>query len=58
MRLNLGWAKKNCGKSGLPGRRVSGLPGRRVSGLRAVAGVGRGPLGRGPAISKTPILKI
>ena len=60
--------KTNCGKSGL-GYRASGPPGRRAVagrgpraagcgplGLRAAGpwrAVGRGPLGRGPAFSKT-----
>ena len=42
--------QKDCGKSGL-GHRAAGPPGRRAAGPSRA--VGRGPLGRGPAFSKT-----
>ena len=45
------WTKRNCGKSGL-GHRASGPPGSQAAGPSRA--LGRGPLGRGPAFSKTP----
>ena len=52
MRVDLSLDKKT-GKSGL-GHGAAGPPGRRAAGPSRA--VGRGPLGRGPAFSKTQTL--